>query len=1396
MKLNKKLLVFVLSLVMLVSAFSMGVAAEDGDPATDVSDIAFTYLDTKTDELHTVTYEDCGSTAAGVGAKFHELFNNPASAYEITMYKDMTLSKAVPFGPLVKYKDSTHNRDYYDTLKEGSIVWDLNGTTVTVASNVSGLIKLGAANCALSKTDPGNETWTGDTVFGFETDNSAARKNTFTLKSSVPGGKIVNESSAKLFGVGEGKWTKIIFEGENLTISSPKGYIIYSLEINRDTAKMSGEEKNRHVINGGTYIGGNAASIINVSMCASLKNATFISTSDSASAVLSQDTYRVGDVTVENCTFIAAKSSAIAYKGGSSNAVNLTFIDCAFVNCAPTTKTNCASLASVTYTGANAANTEAALAAIYASAPADTTLAVKSVAANGTDYKVYGYFANTTGFVYVNMGMQTEAWVAGSKFVASEDGASINTVQKDGKLYYCEDPVLKATIDGVEIETAGMLSEANVGKTVVFDIEGDLVQVYATRDVGGAVTYYYGENAISNLTAVLKALGSQGSTITLYADVAINAGGTLNMNANGQTHKIDVNGYKLTFTPADTSYAIKVSNGKIYFYSSREGGVIDAGASKSLVMSDGAGNAYFGEPSSSSAEYGKNLTIYCKVIFSRLWSNNVDFIGGTYVQTANANASYFIDINEGPVPTFKNSTFIIDSVSKAITLRVVGTYTNCTFIAKNPTNLIASSSKGANSTATFNNCTFYNVIPNQVTGATVNYTGTIMCSSSADLDSACASAPAGTVKYAIESKLPDATGALVPVTLYTYLTADQVLSVTYGNTGITKNYLVGKEFAPIAVDPSYYTVDFDLVAGIVNIPNAWAGIPAAGILKEGGVVTATLADNIIRLAFVLYDPSLSEVVAYAALDSDTVGAELADVLAAQANAGTLYVYVDIEAPALEVTKALEILLTGKTLTLGAPLTVSAPLTVEAGTVLSGVANPFALASDVTFNGTNLYFASATTVFSGAGNAVLNNVALYNLASAALADADVTATVNGAKIMGVKLGASVTVNGTVLGTAGTFDGCVYADGVVSDLVVNNNTDRVTVLGTTYTVAFTEAATSDASKVINVTYEYKGVVRGHQTYFYGSVASFLREYAPGYFFEFEGDAALTESVTYECLFRADASKIQAQVKLADALNFIFYLKVEDPGVLANIQLNGEVIDLASLAIEDKGGVDYYAIPVAFDTFSDALANFTLSVDLVNGDETLTISASAALHSYLGDVLATAEEKDAKAAYAVAEYITALIEYFDYDFAFGDVRLANLSRVNSLLASYAEYKTETALPTEAEAITSDYIKSVVLVANEKVTFAFRVANDFAGTVEINGVAVEIEKPFDGFDREYASVDVAFANLDKEITVVVKDASGETLETLTYSLASYIVGVAAQNEGAIGAYAKALWNLSAVVG
>ncbi len=975
---------------------------------------AFTYLDTKTGKLYGVGYEtECGSTAAGVGEKFHEIFSVPASAYVITMYKDMTLSKGVHFGPSVAQAD-TYNRDYYNSMVKGSIVWDLNGTTVTIASDVTGLANLAAANFLL--TTPNTPNAYKPAVFGFE---CYSLTNTFTIKSSVPGGKLVNESTAAIFGIGEGKKAKIIFEGENLTIVSPKGYIISNIEV------ADASTENQVEINGGVYICGNATALFRFSRNSSIKNATLIATNTAVQEVIYLDGYRPGNLALENVIFVSANSAAVAFKPvSSSNKYAATVTDCVFVNCVPTTVATSSLLSSVTYEGVNLADTDENLGLIHASMPA------------------------------------------------------------------------------------------------------------------------------------------------------------------------------------------------------------------------------------------------------------------------------------------------------------------------------------------------------------------------------------GTAKYAFEVLVTNAEGGVDVVTLYGYAPADKVLAVTYSGADITKNYLVGKLFAPIAMDAAYYTVTFDLVAGTANIPVAWAGIPAAGVVTAGGTVTATPAENNVPLAFALYDTVLESVFGYDVADSDAIGAALAAGLAAQANAGKLYVYADITAPALSVSKDLTVLLTGKTLTLGGQLSVAAPLTVEAGTLISAEAVPFVLSSDVTLDATSVYLAAATTVFGGAGNVALNNVVVYNLASAALADAGVVASVNSAKLMGATLGTNVTVSGTVLGTAGTFAGAAYADGVIGGILVNNNNETVTVLGNTYTVSFAEAATADTSKVIYVTYEFKSVVRGNQTYFYGSVADFYREYADGYYFEYKGNAALTENVTYECSFRADANKVRSQIVLTDALNFTFFLKVEDPGVLENLVLNGVVIDFATLEIKTMDGGEYYVIPVVFDEFADALDNYVLSVDLVNGDESLTITASAELHSYLDGVLATAEEDDAKKAYAVAEYVATLIAYFDYDFSFGDPRLANLARLNSILAIYADYKMDAELPADASAISANYVKSVVLVASEQVTFAFRIANGFAGTVEINGVKAEIEKPFEGFDRDYASVDVAFADLDEAITVVVKDAEGAVLETLTYTLADYLVGVASQNEGVIGEYAKALWNLSKVVG
>ena len=75
-------------------------------------------------------------------------------------------------------------------------------------------------------------------------------------------------------------------------------------------------------------------------------------------------------------------------------------------------------------------------------------------------------------------------------------------------------------------------------------------------------------------------------------------------------------------------------------------------------------------------------------------------------------------------------------------------------------------------------------------------------------------------------------------------------------------------------------------------------------------------------------------------------------------------------------------------------------------------------------------------------------------------------------------------------------------------------------------------------------------------------------------------------------------------------------------------------------------------------------------------------------------------------------------------------------------------------------------------------------------------LSKPFDGFDRTYATMAVSLSDLSETITLTVTDAEGNELETMTYSLADYLAGVAAQNEGTAGAYAAALWNLANVLG
>ena len=979
---------------------------------------AFTYKDTATGKLYGVSYEECGSTAAGVFEKFYELFNAPKAGYVITMYQDMTVNKAMGFGPLVvDTSDSTWNRDYYNTLSAGSIVWDLNGTTVTVSADTTGFINPTAANH--KHTEPnGWNSGNPKTVFCFEGYN---KDNTFTIKSSATGGKIVNLATAALFGVGEGKATRVVFEGEGLTVESANHMIFYGIELGYDFVSLADP---RMTINGGTFISGYSSGIMQFCGNSSVSNATFISTNASVAQLTNLDAYRNGKITFDNVTFIAAKDSAPAFYSTlqSGRTRNATFNNCVYIGCEPTTTTR-SPITSLTYTGTNLASTETNLALINASAPAGT---------------------------------------------------------------------------------------------------------------------------------------------------------------------------------AKYTFMIAAADGNVY--------------------------------------------------------------------------------------------------------SVLG-----------------------------------------------------------------------------------------------YAAADQVLSVTYVGANVTENYLVGKPYAPLAMLPAYYEIVADLVNGTVNVPEAWAGIPAAGIVDAtygGKIVNATPADNILAIAFALVENDV--VTAYALVDAAEIGDALTAALDAQASAGTLYIYQNIEADYLTVTKALVIELNDNMLTLVSDIYTLAGLTINNGEI-NALGSSYILwgntDTDITLNNVQIYSRANSVFYSGGATAYLNDVVIANSYPASLT-LGAPVVINGAKLVNLAINGNVTVvGGTLLATL-PVNGVEYADGVYGDLIVNNNKETLTVAGKTVEAVYVVAATADAAKAIEIVYVFDGVVRGSQNYFYGSIANFYKEFTEGYYFSYDGKNVLTQSGEVECEFHADESKLKAQVVLTDALNYAFYLQVEDAGVLANLKLNGVAFDLADLEQETINGVQFYVIPVAFATFADALNNYVLSVDLVGAESSLTITAEASLAQYLGEVLATADEADAKIAYAVAEYIEALMAYFDYDLAFGDIRMKNLARVSNLLADYAEYKVALPeLPAET-LVASDYVSSVLLVANEKITFAFCIPNNFAGAIKINGVAVEISKAFEGFDRTYALAEVAFADLDETLTVTVENAYGDVFETLTYSLADYIAGVAAQNEGVAADYAKALWKLAAVIG
>ena len=386
---------------------------------------AFVYTDLDTGLLYGVGMSEC-ENATAVGDKFYELFNNPAAPYEIVLYTEMNLTKAMGFGPVIASSSGGYNRDYYDSLLKGAITLDLNGQTLTIDSTLVG-INLSAAN--FKETTPGTQNAYKPAVFALE----CRAGRVFTLKSSASGAQIINNSTATLFGVGEGAYARFNIENadNNITVRT-KGQLFSAIE------SYSAQSLD---LNGGTYIYEGSDVIATVSQKVVLQNATFICTNDVA-AIFRVDCYRANNLTATNCVFYSPNGAKILVKGyGESSSIAsasasspFVFDNCDFVNVTLTEKITVNYKVEGVATDFHAyityvsplVSTDADLALGFNGVDVSgLTVAYSNVTMEGKTYKMMSYYAD--GFAPVEWGFGlTENWLLGEE--ATHGGVIVDGV--------------------------------------------------------------------------------------------------------------------------------------------------------------------------------------------------------------------------------------------------------------------------------------------------------------------------------------------------------------------------------------------------------------------------------------------------------------------------------------------------------------------------------------------------------------------------------------------------------------------------------------------------------------------------------------------------------------------------------------------------------------------------------------------------------------------------------------------------------------------------------------------------------------------------------------------------------------------------------------------------------
>jgi len=525
--------------------------------------------------------------------------------------------------------------------------------------------------------------------------------------------------------------------GENLTVLTPcmlRGAENASIAILGVTLEQSGgaepflpmEESNQMKIKGASFITGGEAEMLLFATTERItfEDCRFIHTASESVALFRQDGEALGVPAFKNCYFYNIYPSIFLGE------VYVSYADCVFgfTASAPSEKLEGAAFSSIS----------------------EVTLSV-----GGKAY-TFKYTLLLEGCTVVYPGGLSQIFPVGSRIVpaiglplyAGEDGS-----------YYT------LTAEGWSFRLGSQSSTPLTDLTVTADMLNKTVyatgyeKAYLSIEANGEITYY--TNASTYASILKNYLGAMdaGARITLYANVTLSAT-TVSGKRTGDAdlvksaeYFLDLNGKTLTFSGSGLAMDIKAA--RFYLYSSTPGGRIEA-KNHALFRTNnddykwvdgkaiGSGEAaygqytdeaikpaatlYIGEIAAGANTYGKNLTVVCASVNEYMYGTGVYFRGGTFVQSTESTAGYFLLLSRTGtsigsnthIKGVENTTFVITQTTAPLYynagLKI--DFKNCKFISTVNSLSLFNANGSLSNAPTFSGCQFYDIIPEPSRGVT------------------------------------------------------------------------------------------------------------------------------------------------------------------------------------------------------------------------------------------------------------------------------------------------------------------------------------------------------------------------------------------------------------------------------------------------------------------------------------------------------------------------------------------------------------------------------------------------------------------------------------------------------------------------------------------------------